>query len=659
MAIIGNEACPECQDKGHDRRGNHLMVFEDGGKFCNRAHFHENGKAYYLPADGRSSVLDKDITGQIKYTPNQFKELVAEGKLDNPQTRDIALSGMRGEDRWHVSNEAEQEAMLKERGYDEEYYNTLSFKNLMSRHIRGDIAKFYGVKAGLGSDGKVSRHYYPVFDIETGEWRGAKCRTLPKDFRYGQLGWTWGESLMFGQQTIDAVLDAGGRMDTLLLVGGECDAMAAQQMLRESRKGTKYEAVPFHVWSPCRGEKAINDILNNRDAIGKFKRIITGFDNDEVGETLNKEIARLFPTKVYKMVYPAGIKDPNDCLMYGKSKEFVDGWFNPEECIFKGSVRPASAYRKKAKVQVEMGLSYPIPELNRVTFGIREYYLGVWGAGTGVGKTAWTKEVVHHLAYTHGVPVQVIYLEEPPERTVKSFAGKLVNKDFTVPAIHDENDPDYTEASDYTQEVLDDAVDRLCDDGLIFVGDLDGRKDADKVMEVMEEARMMGIKHFVVDNLTAFQHIVDGKVQTGAVAIDETMRRLGTFKDEHPVHIMLLSHLIKVHPSSGRTPFNEGGEVLESDFRGAGSITFWANGVFSQVRNVKAPTLQEKSLTYIESIKNRDNGRCVGDKVYMRINEHTGHFVPVVNRATSFDTGTGDSNPTNKPETPSDMEEDF
>lgn len=46
-----------------------------------------------------------EINGLIKYTPDQFKQLCKDGKLDNPMLRSLALSGMRGQDRWDSSNE--------------------------------------------------------------------------------------------------------------------------------------------------------------------------------------------------------------------------------------------------------------------------------------------------------------------------------------------------------------------------------------------------------------------------------------------------------------------------------------------------------------------------------------------------------------------------
>ena len=37
--IIGDTACPQCRANGGDSTGNHLMLFEDGGAYCNRCDY--------------------------------------------------------------------------------------------------------------------------------------------------------------------------------------------------------------------------------------------------------------------------------------------------------------------------------------------------------------------------------------------------------------------------------------------------------------------------------------------------------------------------------------------------------------------------------------------------------------------------------------------
>jgi len=54
--IVGDEACPTCRAAGRDKTGNHLMVFEDGGKYCNRCGHTEA----VTKADEEADALEAD-----------------------------------------------------------------------------------------------------------------------------------------------------------------------------------------------------------------------------------------------------------------------------------------------------------------------------------------------------------------------------------------------------------------------------------------------------------------------------------------------------------------------------------------------------------------------------------------------------------------------
>lgn len=475
MAIIQNVPCPACQKNGHDITGNHLMIFEDGAGYCNRGHFHDNGKPYYHKPEGGIEITELPITGNIKYTPSQFKEMEKEGKISDPKLRAIALGGMRMKDRWEVMNEQERADQEAEWKLDVEWFLTLKRKNLVSRHIRGDIAAMYDVRVGHDEGGRVNRHYYPRY--EKGVLVGAKCRTLPKDFKFGHLGKLFGMQDLFGMNTLSHVLDKGRRKDCLLIVGGELDTLAAQQMLLDSAKGTKWEGQPYHVWSVNKGESCLEEIVQNREHIAQFKKIIWGFDGDDVGQKQNQQAARLFPGKSYILEYPSGCKDANKALMAGKAKEFVDAWFNAKSSdeVFGSQIKSIASQRDKLKAaRPEQGLSWPWPKLNKVTLGIRKNQLIIVGAGSGVGKTEFLREVVKHLIEEHGESVGIISTEDPMVKVSRAFIGKWIDKRIELPPTNDPKEDGYREVFDYTEEEANAAIDYVADTGKLFVADLEG-----------------------------------------------------------------------------------------------------------------------------------------------------------------------------------------
>lgn len=636
--VIRNERCPECAKKGHDSTGDHLMRFDDGGGYCYRKQFHTNGKVYYEQEGTAPALADLPINGTIKYSVADFRALEYDNKLNDPRIRAVALGGMSKKIRWEVLNEEERLAQEAEWLRECSWFNELKFKHLATRGIHGMIAKMYNVRVGHDEGGTVNRHYYPRY--EEGELVGASCRTLPKDFGFGNLGKLFGNQDMFGLDTFKDIADSGQRKNFCLVVGGQCDAMAAQQMFIKEMNGLKTLGgissldglKKLYILSVNKGEAGVQELIDNKDELNQFKNILWCFDNDEAGQALNRAATKLFRGKSKKVVLPNGCKDPNDCLDKGRDSEFCTSLFNAEEQKPNGKLKRVSDLKDKARKMTEMGKDYWLTGFNLVTFGIRLHYLSVWGAGTGVGKTDTTMAHVSNLM-NQGEDVVVIYLENQTDETTKTFAGMLVGKDFNSPPQSQwemEQGFAYNPARNYTQQDLDDALELLEKQDRLIIADLDGSKDVDSVMEIMEECFALGYKYFVVDNLTAFVHHDEkGNQATGVQAIDATMKRLGTFKDENPVNIMLLSHLVKVHETGGRTPHTRGGEVYESDFRGAGSITFWANAVWGIERNTIASTFRNKCITLYRNLKNRGIGHMVGSTIVAEKDIKTGRYTEI------------------------------
>lgn len=632
--IIKNIPCPACRETGHDKTGNHAIVFDDGGVFCGRTHFHKDGEKYYKAGEEGFNLKEQPINGDIQYTPGEFKELEVAGRLKEPFYRSMALAGMRTRDRWEVLNEEERSAQLLEWQTETDWFSELKIKGLVTRGIHGLIAKMYNVRVGHDDNGKVCRHYYPRY--EKGVLTGAKCRTLPKDFSFGHLGKLFGNQELFGMHTFKEIADSGQRKNILLVVGGELDVLASQQMfIKEMNRldtlggRTHLDGLnKLYCVGVTKGETGVQELIDNKEQLNQFSKIIFAFDDDDTGQKLNRAASKLFRGKARTLVMPSGCNDPNDALLKGRDSEFVSAIFNAEEAKVNAKLKRVADVKQDAMKMTEMGEKYWLKGLNLITYGIRDHYLSVWGAGTGVGKTDTTMAHVSNLMEL-GHDVVVIYLENQVSEVVKTFAGMLVNKDFNSPPQEQwEIDEGFEEnpARQYTQQDLEDAIALLEQDDRLIIADLDGSKDVDAVMEVMEECFALGYTKFVVDNLTAFEHKDDkGNVSKGVQAIDATMKRLGTFKDEHPVNIMLLSHLTKVDASK-RVPHTLGGEVYESDFRGAGSITFWANAVWGIERNTMAREFKNKCITLYRNIKNRGIGHMVGSTVAAEKDIRTGKY---------------------------------
>ena len=98
-----------------------------------------------------------------------------------------------------------------------------SFGALTDRCISEDTAKKYGVRRVVSTDNKVSQHIYPFFNGN--EVVGTKTRFVDnKNFAFAG---TYEGTGLFGEQLFR---NTGGKY--LTIVEGECDAMAAYELMQ-------------------------------------------------------------------------------------------------------------------------------------------------------------------------------------------------------------------------------------------------------------------------------------------------------------------------------------------------------------------------------------------------------------------------------------------
>jgi len=60
--IIGDAACPQCREMGRDSTGNHLMLFDDGNKYCNRCHYFESKDGTQTRERGDDVVKEEKLS---------------------------------------------------------------------------------------------------------------------------------------------------------------------------------------------------------------------------------------------------------------------------------------------------------------------------------------------------------------------------------------------------------------------------------------------------------------------------------------------------------------------------------------------------------------------------------------------------------------------
>jgi twinkle protein len=531
--IIGDAPCPECRKVGRDKTGNHLILFDNGNKYCNRCNY-------------------KVIKSQIE----------------------------------------EEEPLNKY--FTMEEVSTLPILPINQRGLHQLTCEHFGVQVALDEEtaSTIINHAYPYYNSKM-QLQRYKIRDVANK-KFMLIGEKCEDMLLFGQQNIP---NGGGKR--LLICCGECDAMAAWQILR--KRNSQY---PAHVVSPVNGEN-LDSIKQNAAFIQSYAEIVVAGDMDATGRKFANDVALLFGPAVRIMSFSE--KDVNDMLMQGKEQEFIDAYYSakPYKADYIASVD--DVFEDAIKMP-EWGLSYPWPSLTALTYGIRRKECIFLGAGVGIGKTDWALQLQEHLINFHGVTPGLLMLEQPVGRTLKTLAGKFAGIPFHKPDAN------------FTQDQLIEGIERLRDKVYLFnhygVKDWDSAKKAIRTMVVYH-----GIKDIFIDPITALvSHLSSSEAND---EINKIAGELASMTHELDFTAYGFSHLNA--PKTG-PPHERGGMVHESQFTGSRGLMRYGHYLFGLERN-KDPELTEaeRNISKFVLLKDREFGNS--GSFHIKYNKNTGTYL--------------------------------
>jgi twinkle protein len=440
---------------------------------------------------------------------------------------------------------------------------------LLKRGITEETCAKWGYRVGRKNDKAVQIANY----IKDGKIVAQKLRFADKTFAV--VGEGKKNLGLYGQH----LWRDGGKK--IVVTEGEIDALTVSQL-----QGNKWPVVSV----PNGAQGAKKALGAELQWLEQFEEVILMFDNDEPGNAAIEECALLFtPGKCKVARLP--LKDANDMLLAGRGSEVISAIWDAK--VYKpAAVMSVMDVFKEATAVPKMGLSWPWSSLTELTYGIQRktsYYLG---AGVGVGKTNWAKELQSHLVNVHKLSVGVFMLEEPNGRTLKGIAGKFAGKAFHKPN------------GDYTQEELTAAIEAL--EGKVYLynhsqngTDWDSIKAAMRYMVVG-----LGIKDIFLDNLTVMvAHLGSSEANDEVNRISKEIAKL---IQELDFTVYGFSHL---NPPTTGAPHERGGRVLESQFTGSRGLMRFGHYMFGIERN-KDPELSEeaRNVSTFVLLKDREYG---------------------------------------------------
>ncbi len=470
-----------------------------------------------------------------------------------------------------------------------------AFVALNDRGISLTTAKKYNVKSIVNREGKVIRHFYPY--CVASEVTAYKVREEGKHFTW--RGNSQGTGL-FGE----SLFKNSGKFITL--VEGECDAMAAYEML-----GSKWPVVS--VKSGASG--AVRDVKNSIEFLEKFDCVVINFDNDKQGLESAKKVARLLtPGKAKILSLPDDFKDANDMLKAGRGQSYVESWWNSKLYTPSGVLNISEKKSEFNNRESKESVPYPWEGLNKKLHGLRRGELVTLTGGTGLGKSSVTRELEHWLITNTKDNVGIIALEEDWRRTVDGILSIEANARLYIDQVRNQ----------YSEEELNAIFDKVYagkNKDRVWIHSHFGITDID---EIFSKLRFLIIgcscKWVVVDHL----HMLVSAMSDGDErrAIDNIMTRLRSIVEETGAGLILVSHLRRVDGNRGH---ENGISVSLSHLRGSQSIAQLSDCVIALERDQQSEDAQEANTTHMRVLKSRYTGD-VGMATHLLYNRDTGRL---------------------------------
>ena len=456
------------------------------------------------------------------------------------------------------------------------------------RGITDDTLRSFGVRTEFNEEtGDVFATYYPC--TEGGKLSGYKPRIHPKKFG-GSTGRVGASCDLFGQFKFKT----GGK--TVLIVGGEHDALAAYQMLQEYYKSKNWD-FDTPVVSPTVGEGGSSkQIANNYTFFDSFDKIILGFDQDEAGiEATEKVVASLPKGKVFIAKWSK--KDPNEMLLAGVQRQFISDFYDAKAYIPAGVLGSSELYDKLLEQANRERIPFPpfMKKLEKMLGSFELQTCGVIAAGTGAAKTTISNEIIYHLLFNTSYKVGVVSLELDGGQYAQALLSRHIQN--RISSIDDVGERMKYLKSDQIKAKADElfktesGADRFM---VLDERDFSIETMKDKILEMVISG---GCQIIILDPVS---DLFEGETHDVAASF---MKFLKSTMKSYPVSFLLLAHIRK--SSTNKDAASSGAFVPEEAIFGSGALTKSAAWVAMLSRDKYNESSIIRNTTKVVLSKNR------------------------------------------------------
>ena len=446
---------------------------------------------------------------------------------------------------------------------------------LDDRRISNTTANKFNVEVKRNVEGEIVQHIYKYYDANNSHIASKVRTTKEKQF------WSEGalsNAVLFGQN----LFAAKGKYITI--TEGEIDAMSAYEMM-----GSKWSVVSLKTGAAG----AVRDCKASYEYLNKFDNIILCFDNDEPGKAAAAKVAQLFEPNKCKIMRME-LKDANEYLMKGQRQKFMNEWweadvYTPAGIVNLKSLQEALYHEKECDTCL-----YPWEALNEKTYGMRSGELITFTAGTGMGKSSVTRELMHHILRTTNTNIGVLALEENIKKTAFNIMSVEADARLYIKEIRDQ----------YPKEQLLQWQEKTIGTGRFYAFDHFGSLQNDEILNrVQYMAKALDCKWIILDHLSILVSGQDSDDERRS--IDMLMTKLRSLVEQTGIGLLLVSHLRR---PAGDVGHENGKEVTLSHLRGSASIAHLSDCVIALERNQQSHDSLVANTTNLRILKNRYTG---------------------------------------------------
>ena len=461
------------------------------------------------------------------------------------------------------------------------------------RRLSQETCSRFGVTVEYSSTGEIQKHYYPYYNVDTGEVCAAKVRDV-KTKGFHSTGDMSGVGF-FGQQQCNS-------NKYITITEGELDALSVYEMFNK-----QYDVVSLRSGA----SNAAKEIKEQLEWLESYENIVICFDNDKAGDAALEQVKDLFSPNKLKIV-KLPVKDASDMLMANRVKDFTQLWWNAKVYRPDGIVAGTDTWDKLVEKRKVKSIPYPWEGLNHITRGHRPYELVTITSGSGMGKSQFIREIEYDLLQRCEGNIGVLALEEDVARTSLGIMSVAANR-----PLHLEEDTPVDELRPYWEATL--------GTGRYYLFDHWGSTSTDNLLaRVRYMAKALDCRYVVLDHLS----IVVSSQESGdeRKAIDEIMTKLRTLVAETGISLFLVSHLKR---SQGKA-HEDGAQISLGELRGSQAIAQLSDIVIGMERDQQNMNEDIRNTTTVRVLKNRYTGET-GPACWLQYDRGTGRMKEVAN----------------------------